>query len=117
MSTLSITSSGLLARLAIPPRTDVLRLSSPISARNDASLRQRLAVFANHCWPSRVRTVVGQALLSPFGFLLAYQDDASRALQKVTKVTHFEDHPFSTNLSKSSSRSYALNLPSSIPSL
>lgn len=38
-------------------------------------------------WPSRVRTVVGQALLTPFDFLLAYQNDASRALQKVTKVT------------------------------
>lgn len=60
-------------------------------------------------WPSRVRTVVSQALLTPFGFLLAYQNDASRALQKVTKVTLFTISSFASKVVASSSPARTLS--------
>lgn len=49
-------------------------------------------VLALVCWPSRARTVVGQALFSPFGFLLARRDDASRALSFA--LVHQQAAPF-----------------------
>ena len=39
------------------------------------------------CWPSRVRTVVGQAPLSPFGEFSEFKSTRLERFKKVTKVT------------------------------
>ena len=51
-------------------------------------------------WASRARTAIGQALLIPFGFLLTYQNDASRALQKLQSRSRstFSYDPFDLGL-------------------